>query len=536
MIRINQIKLNVGHTEEQLLQSILHTLSIKETELIQWNIVKKSIDARKKPQIFYIYSVDVEVTNEIALHKKLAKRKNNQIQMVSPISYSHVPCGAKDLDNPPIIVGAGPAGLFCAYELAIQGYAPILLERGGAVEERRNDVEKFWETGILNTESNVQFGEGGAGTFSDGKLNTGVKDPSGRNKRVLETLVAHGAPEEILYDSKPHIGTDILINVVRSMRKRIIELGGSVRFHSKVTELIIEDNHIQGVRINHQKDQILRSNIVVLAIGHSARDTFEYLYKAQIPMIAKSFAIGLRVEHPQELINISQYGKDYPKMLPASPYKLTANLASGRGVYSFCMCPGGYVVNASSEEGLLAVNGMSYSKRDSRNANSAIVVTVNPSDYGADDSQPLQGMYYQQMLEKRAYEAGQGNIPIQLYGDYCQNIASTEVRTVIPEIKGKYLPTNIRQILPEFLGDSIQEGMEIFGKKIKGFSHPDTILSGIESRTSSPIRILRNQEFQSEIKGLYPCGEGAGYAGGITSAAIDGIKVYEAISNQYKTR
>lgn len=536
MIRINQIKLKVGHTEGQLVQSILRALSMKETEVIQWNIVKKSIDARKKPQIFYIYSVDVEVANEVPLHKKINKLKSNQIQIITPTSYGHIPCGTRSLAHPPIIIGAGPAGLFCAYELALQGYVPILLERGGAVEERKSDVETFWETGILNTESNVQFGEGGAGTFSDGKLNTGVKDPSGRNKRVLETFVAHGAPEEILYESKPHIGTDILIDVVRSMRNRIIELGGSVRFHSKVTELIIEDKRIKGVRINHQKETLLRSDIVVLAIGHSARDTFEYLHQAQIPMVAKSFAIGLRVEHPQELINISQYGEDYPAVLPASPYKLTANLASGRGVYSFCMCPGGHVVNASSEQGLLAVNGMSYSKRDSRNANSAIVVTVNPSDYGADETQPLQGMYYQQLLEKRAYEAGKGNIPIQLYGDYCQNIASTEVRTVIPEIKGKYLPTNIRQILPEFLGDSIQEGMDIFGKKIKGFAHPDTILSGIESRTSSPIRILRNQEFQSEIKGLYPCGEGAGYAGGITSAAIDGIKVYEAISDQFKHR
>ncbi len=529
MIKINQIKLSVNHTEEQLFQSILQALRVKDSDILNWYIEKQSIDARKKPNIFYIYSICVELLNEAKFLPKLTK--NNQIQQIERREYQYSPTGTKHLVAPPIVIGSGPAGLFCAYELALNGYRPILLERGASVLERMKDVDHFWETGELNTESNVQFGEGGAGTFSDGKLNTGVKDPSGRNRRVLETLVLHGAPKEILYDSKPHIGTDILVDVVRNIREHIIELGGSVHFHSKVTGLKIVNKQVQGVIINDQFE--ITSNVVVLAIGHSARDTFEYLHANNIPMEVKPFAVGFRVEHSQESINISQYGKNYPTILPAAPYKLTANLSSGRGVYSFCMCPGGHVVNASSEVGRLAVNGMSYSKRDSKNANSAIVVTIQPEDYKSKDKSPLDGMYFQQEIEAKAFAIGKGQIPVQLYEDFCNNVASTETRSITPEIKGKYLTTNLRQILPEFVNDSIIQGMQIFGKKIQGFSTPDAILSGVESRTSSPVRILRNKEFESEIKGLYPCGEGAGYAGGITSAAIDGIKVYEAISSIY---
>lgn len=531
MIKINQLKLKVDHTEAQLFQMILQTLRIQEAEITNWYIEKQSIDARKKPNIYYIYSVCVTVSNEPKLWSRLAKVKNNQMQQVTIKSYDYKPEGTLELEHPPVVIGSGPGGLFCAYELAIQGYCPILLERGASVEERVKDVEHFWNTGELNTESNVQFGEGGAGTFSDGKLNTGVKDPNGRNRRVLQTLVEHGAPKEILFDSKPHIGTDILVDVVRNMRKHIIELGGTVRFHSKVTGLDIQNNRIQGVIVNETTH--IPTRAAVLAIGHSARDTFEYLHEASVPMEAKSFAIGLRVEHLQETINISQYGKGYPEKLPAAPYKLTANLPTGRGVYSFCMCPGGHVVNASSEEGLLAVNGMSYSKRDSKNANSAVVVTVNPEDYDDGTHSPLTGMYYQRALERQAFVAGKGMIPVQLYGDFCKNIPSTTTKSIIPEIKGQYFSTNLRQILPEFIGDSIAQGMELFGKKIQGFAHPDVVLSGVESRTSSPVRILRNKEMQSTVEGLFPCGEGAGYAGGITSAAIDGIKVFEAIASIY---
>lgn len=535
MIKINQIKLKVTHTEEQLLRVILQTLRLNESDIKEWSIERRSIDARKKPNLFYIYSVGVTLHNEKAFAKKLERLKNNQIQQVNIKKYNHIPSGHTKLSNPPVIIGSGPAGLFCAYELALQGYCPILLERGGSVEARQKEVETFWNTGVLNPESNVQFGEGGAGTFSDGKLNTGVKDPYGRNRRVLEIFVEHGAPKEILFDSKPHIGTDILIEVVRNIRNHIIELGGTVRFHAHVTSLQMEHSKVTGVVVNQTEH--VSSEVVVLAIGHSARDTFEYLHSQAVPMEAKSFAIGLRVEHLQETINASQYGENYPEELPAAPYKLTTNLSSGRGVYSFCMCPGGFVVNASSEEGLLAVNGMSYSKRDSKNANSAIVVTVNPNDYQTtilDAPSVLSGMYFQRELEKKAFQLGNGKIPVQLYGDYCENKPSDSMRSIVPEIKGKYLTTNLRQILPDFIGDSIEEGIRIFGNKIKGFSHPDAVLSGIESRTSSPVRILRNQDFQSDISGLYPCGEGAGYAGGITSAAIDGIKAFEAISNQYK--
>ncbi|MFI3208040.1 MAG: FAD-dependent oxidoreductase [Eubacteriales bacterium] len=531
MIKINQIKLKIDHSEEEILSSILRALSIRKEEIIEWHIDKQSIDARKKPQIYYIYSVSVTVANENQLLKRL---KNPNIQHIQPKVYDFKPSGTKKLEMSPVVIGSGPAGLFCTLELAKQGYRPILLERGASVEERLNDVENFWKTGDLNIESNVQFGEGGAGTFSDGKLNTGVKDPFGRNKRVLETLVAYGAPKSILYDSKPHIGTDILVDVVRNMRNHMIELGATVRFHAKVTGLNIENNQLCGLIINDKEE--LKTAIAVLAIGHSARDTFTYLYEHKVPMEPKSFAIGVRVEHNQSLIDAAQYGEGHSKKLPASPYKLTANLSSGRGVYSFCMCPGGWVVNASSETGLLAVNGMSYSKRDSGNANSAIVVTVNPSDYqrNSTTNTPLDGMYYQQDLEEKAFQLGKGNIPIQLFGDFCKNIATEDVKTIIPRMKGEYFTTNVRQILPSFIGDSIQEGMEVFGRKIKGFSHPDVVLSGVESRTSSPVRILRNQLFESDIRGLYPCGEGAGYAGGITSAAIDGIKVYEAIASRYK--
>lgn len=534
MIKINQIKLEVGHKEEALFQMIIKTLKIQEKDIVSWQIEKQSIDARKKPNIFYIYSVSIQLVDEARIIKSFSKLKNNNIQIYNRTPYSFEVNGNQELSHSPIVIGAGPAGLFCALQLAEYGYNPILLERGGSVEERVQDVETFWETGVLDTESNVQFGEGGAGTFSDGKLNTGVKDPFGRNRKVLETFVSCGAPKEILYDSKPHIGTDILINVVKNMRKRIIEHGGEVRFHSKVTGLLIQDSNIQGVQVND--DYELKSNVVVLAVGHSARDTFEYLYKNQIPMEAKSFAVGLRVEHKQETINLSQYGAGYPTELPPSPYKLTANLSSGRGVYSFCMCPGGYVVNASSEKEQLAINGMSYSKRESDNANSAIVVTVNPSDY-QDSSQsktPIDGMYFQRDLERKAYKLGNGNIPLQLFSDYCDNKETEEVKSIQPMIKGDFFPTNIRQILPKYIADSIEEGMHVFGHKIKRFSHPDVIMSAIESRTSSPIRILRNKEFESDIKGLYPCGEGAGYAGGITSASIDGIKVFEAIGMSYK--
>ena len=431
------------------------------------------------------------------------------------------------------IVGSGPAGLFCAYILAENGYSPVLFERGAAVEERIKDIEKFWETGTLKPESNVQFGEGGAGTFSDGKLNTVVKDPVGRGKKVLQIFVDNGAPEDILYASKPHIGTDILIDVVRNMREKIRAWGGEIHFHSKFTDFTIENDKIKSVTIETQESSFeIPTEVLVLAIGHSARDTFKMLYDKSIPMSAKSFAVGVRVEHEQEMINNSQYGMDCPYEMPAAPYKVTANLENGRGVYSFCMCPGGYVVNASSEDGMTAVNGMSYRARDGKNANSAIIVSVSPDDFGSEH--PLAGIEFQRKLEKAAYKLGEGKIPVQRFADYCNNQVSNAFGKVLPQMKGAYTFANVREIFPKEIGDSIEIGIKSFERQIHGYANEDTLLSGVESRTSSPVRIPRNETFQIDDTGIYPCGEGAGYAGGITTASMDGIKVFEKIISEYK--
>lgn len=528
MIQISQLKLPCTHTQQELREKIERTLRIRPEELIEYSIEKQSIDARKKPQIFYVYTIHASVLQEKKVFKKVHSKN---ITIVEKKVYQF-PFHAESIPaDRPVIIGSGPAGLFCAYMLAEHGFAPILLERGKAIEERKKDVDSFWETGKLNPESNVQFGEGGAGTFSDGKLNTLVKDPSGRNRKVLEIFVKEGAPEEILYVNKPHIGTDLLMNVVKNMRKTIQSNGGEVRFESKVTELCITDGKICGVVIN--KEQFLPAKSVILAIGHSARDTFEMLWEKQICMEAKSFAVGVRVEHPQKLINYAQYQLELPKTLPAASYKVTAQLSNGRGVYSFCMCPGGYVVNASSEEGRLAVNGMSYHSRAGENANSAIIVTVTPKDYGSDH--PLAGMEFQRKLEEKAFRLAQGKIPVQRYEDFCKNRATDSFGTVHPSMKGNYAPANVREILPEIVAASIEEGIRCFDQKLQGFADPDALLSGVESRTSSPVRISRDPStMEGSVKGLYPCGEGAGYAGGITSAAMDGIRMAEAVAGQLR--
>ena len=519
MLRINQIKLHPGHTKEQLEDKICSFMKINKNNLIKYTVVKQSVDARKKPEIFFSYTLDVCVGNE----KEVIRKMKNKVKVVNEVKYK-LPEGRK-LNKRPVVVGLGPAGLFCGYILAKAGLSPVIFERGRKVETRYEDVKKFWDTGILDTKSNVQFGEGGAGTFSDGKLNTVVKDPVGRHKFVLETFVKFGAPENILYEQKPHIGTDILMNVVKNMREEIISLGGEIHFESCITDMIIKDNKIAAVEINNT--DIFDTDMVVMAIGHSARDTFEMLYKKDIPMEAKSFAVGVRVEHPQDMINKCQYGDTSMEYLPTASYKLTANLANGRGVYTFCMCPGGYVVNASSEKGRLAVNGMSYNKRDGENANSAVIVTVTPDDFGS--SSPLSGVTFQRELEENAYRAGNGKVPVQRFEDFCKNRISTELGKVTPNICGSYVFGDVRGIFPKIIGDSLEEGIKAMDKKIHGYAMDDAILSGVESRTSSPVRINRNSLFESEIGGLYPCGEGAGYAGGITSAAMDGIKVAEAL-------
>jgi hypothetical protein len=524
MIRISQLKLPQEHDEAALQAKIRKKLKLSKEQHFTYRIKKRSLDARKKPELYYVYTILVEIPNEERIVKKL-RLPEVAIEKEKPYCY---PAGGEDaLLHRPVIVGAGPAGLFCAYLLTECGYAPIVLERGKRVEDRQKDVQEFWEMGKLLTSSNVQFGEGGAGTFSDGKLNTAVKDPAMRSQFVLETFVKFGAPADICYEAKPHIGTDILSVVIANMRNALIAKGCEFRFESAVTDFHFSGGRIASVQC---KDTCIASDVLVLALGHSARDTFLRLHELELPMSAKNFAVGFRVEHPQEMIDRMLYGKIDPS-LPAAPYKVTSNFPNGRGVYSFCMCPGGYVVNSASEPEGVVVNGMSYSGRSGANANSAIIVSVDTLDFGGTDA--LAGMRYQQTLEQKAYALGNGKIPQQLYGDYCRNRVSTTYGAFSSQTKGASCFSNLRGLFSEDMESSFMQGMEHFSKIIPSFSREDAILSGVESRTSSPVRIHRDEHFESAIRGIYPCGEGAGYAGGIMSAAMDGIKVAEAIISRY---
>lgn len=529
MIRINQLKLPIDHKEADLQNKIRKILKLNQTQSFQMSIVKKSIDARKKPELFFVYSVDIEIDNERLILKKV---NDKNVMLTSRKIYQVPSHGEIETEHRPIVIGAGPAGLFASYLLAMEGYAPLIVERGKKIEARSEDVEKFWQTGILDVKSNVQFGEGGAGTFSDGKLNTLVKDPAGRNRFVLDTFVKFGAPEKITYESKPHIGTDVLKEVIVRMRKEIENIGGSFVFESCVTDFKIEAGELKAVKVEcNGKQEWLSAKLCILAPGHSARDTFATLLDRNLTMQPKAFAVGFRTEHLQSRINMTQYGERYAEKLPAAPYKVTANLANGRGVYSFCMCPGGYVVNASSEEGHLAVNGMSYSGRSGKNANSAIIVSVNPDDFDGEDA--LAGVCFQQELERKAFQLANGKIPQQLFGDYCEGKASKAYGSFESQTCGATQLCNLRGLLPAEMEESFIEGMHAFSHTIPGFDDYDTILSGIESRTSSPVRICRDEFFESNIRGIYPCGEGAGYAGGIMSAAMDGLKVAEAVIRKY---
>ncbi len=529
MIEVRQIKLPVTHKEQELFQAIKNRLG--GVSDFTYQITKRSIDSRKKESLSYVYSVAVSTNQEGKILNRLKRDKD--VVRYQPVIYKCPEVGNKKLKSSPVIVGAGPAGLFCGFMLAKAGFQPIILERGGSVTERTGDIEEFWKTGILKPDSNVQFGEGGAGTFSDGKLNTLVKDKYGRNRLVLETFVEYGAPEEILIESKPHIGTDLLRNVIQNMRQDIIALGGEVRFHHKLVDISCLDGHLKQLVVETGEERYtMDADVVVLALGHSARDTFYMLKDKSITMTPKPFAIGLRVEHDRDMIQRMQYGdSESAKRLPSASYKVTYQAEDGRGVFSFCMCPGGFVVNASSEEGMLAVNGMSNHGRDEKNSNSAIIVSVTPQDYDSDD--PLAGVEFQRKWEKKAYEAGKGKVPVQRFGDFRKGKVSTAFGTVTPNIKGAYTFADLNNCLPAYVIHDIIEGMLAFDKKLEGFGDDDTILAGIESRTSSPVRIERDDNFLSNVKGLYPCGEGAGYAGGIMSAAMDGIKVYEAIASTF---
>ena len=679
MMVTEQLKLPVGHTREDLCRQLCKRLGIKDTgKCPEFEIIKRSLDARKKPDIFFVYSIRItepgfkipkkadkryvkcvedefyDFLGEVGLRKLSSEQKTNpelvegnrkgdrifrrvRFDRLSEEGVRHseggrsrvCPGNSSEAERP-VVVGFGPAGMFCALMLARAGLKPIVLERGKPADDRIKDVESFFAGGELNENSNVQFGEGGAGTFSDGKLNTGTGKQGGRAREVLVTFVRHGAPEEILYDNKPHIGTDILVNVIKGIREEILRLGGEILFNARFEELVLDkegcvrgciysktdtdnndgyrkrgEENLDGINTatvfqgcldeknregsvygnkgfrdhpgkqepvftekQHGVRQEIRTRAVCLAIGHSSRDTFEALYRKNVPMEQKAFAVGVRIEHPQELIDRFVYGEEHRELkkrfgLPAGDYKLTGHTRDGRGVYSFCMCPGGFVVNSSSERGMTAVNGMSFHARDGANANSALVVTVTGEDFNRSSSgdsvaagsflgrdvndgtdqmlhdhveggnayrEVLAGLEFQRQLEKAAYREGAGKVPVQLLGDFEENRVSTVTGGVVPCIKGEWVFGNLRKVLPEFISRSILECMEHFDKKIPGFAMPDACLSGVESRTSSPVRIIRDETGMSRIRGLFPCGEGAGYAGGIMSAAVDGIKCAERIA------
>ncbi len=540
MIEIKQIKRPVEHRESDLRAAISKRL--RGVRDFSYEISREAVDSRKKTELKYVYNVLVSVKDEAGLLKRV--KNDRDISRYEPVKYQMPEQGTERLSTRPVIVGAGPAGLFCGLMLSRAGYRPFIIERGRDVDSRALDVEAFWQTGVLKPDSNVQFGEGGAGTFSDGKLNTLVKDKQGRNRKVLEIFVEHGAPGEILTQSKPHIGTDKLRQVIKSIREEILKLGGEISFSTTLLDISIEA--VRGtysqepepgvctitLRTPQGERKTIPVHVLVLAPGHSARDTFSMLYERKVPMEPKAFSIGLRVEHNREMIERAQYGDSQAAgKLPSASYKLTYQAKDGRGVFTFCMCPGGFVVNASSEYGMLAVNGMSNHDRMARNSNSAVIVTVRPEDFGGEG--PLSGVEFQRHWERAAYQCGNGRVPVQRFSDLCQGRPTQHFGKVTPNIRGDYQMADLNQCLPDYVIHDIIEGMQDFDKHLHGFADGDTVLSGIESRTSSPLRILRGETYESSIRGLYPCGEGAGYAGGITSAAMDGIKVFEAIARRY---
>ncbi len=531
MLRLTELKLPLDHAADALRPALCQRLGIADGELIDFTIFKRSYDARKKSAITLIYTLDFTVRDEPALLKKLANDRN-----VGPrpnTDYQFVAQAPADLKTRPVVIGTGPCGLLAGLILAQMGFKPIILERGKAVRERTKDTWGLWRNNKLNPESNVQFGEGGAGTFSDGKLYSQIKDPQHHGRKVLEEFVKAGAPEEIMVVSKPHIGTFRLVKMVENIRATITDLGGEVRFGSKVERLVIDDHQVRGVVM--ADGQTIATDHVVLAVGHSARDTFQALHEQGVYIEAKPFSIGFRIEHPQALIDDARFGPNAGnEILGAADYKLVHHCGNGRAAYSFCMCPGGQVVAATSEEGRVVTNGMSQYSRAERNSNAALVVEVKPEDFPGDyRTNPLAGIEYQRQWESAAFVAGGSNYaaPAQRVGDFLAGRPSTALGEVDPSYQPGVHMTDLASCAPSYVIDALREAIPAFDKQIRGFAMADAILTGVETRTSSPIRIKRGADYQSiNTRGLYPAGEGAGYAGGILSAGVDGIKVAEAVA------
>ena len=537
MLRLTELKLPLDHPPDALRAAIVQRLGLADAELVDFSIFKRSYDARKKHALLLVYAVDAEVRHEAALLKKF--RNDHRVAPTPDMSYRFVGRAPETIDERPVVIGFGPCGIFAALVLAQMGFRPVVLERGRAVRERTQDTWGLWRKNVLNPESNVQFGEGGAGTFSDGKLYSQIKDPRYLGRKVLTEFVKAGAPEEILYVSKPHIGTFRLVGMVENIRREIEQLGGEIRFEQRVTDVLLEDGsdghkRISGVVL--ASGETLKTRHVVLALGHSARDTFEMLHARGVHMEAKPFSIGFRIEHPQSLIDRARLGPSAGNpLLGAADYKLVHHAQNGRSVYSFCMCPGGTVVAATSEPGRVVTNGMSQYSRNERNANAGIVVGITPDDYPRliGGSDVLAGIELQRQLEARAFELGGGRYeaPAQLVGDFLDGRPSTALGSVEPSYKPGVRLTDLASALPDYAIDAIREALPAFDKQIKGFAMKDAVLTGVETRTSSPVRITRGDDFQSlNVRGLYPAGEGAGYAGGILSAGVDGIKVAEAVA------